>query len=62
MAEEEYKLKPPAPILSCRPSVGKYTPNTHPFPEELGKSSALMERRAKQVGFSRTCVEACIPY
>ena len=62
MAEEESKLKPPAPILSCRPSVGKYTPNTHPFPEELGKSSALMERRAKQVGFSRAFIESLVPY
>ena len=57
MAVGDSKLKTTATILSRRTDVSKYTPNTIPVPEELGKSAAQMKIRAKHVGVFRSCVE-----
>ena len=62
MVEGGSKLKPPTPILLRRHIVMKYTPNLHLVPEEFGRPAARMARLSKHVGFSRACIETCVPY
>ena len=57
MAAGDSKVNPPACLLSHCTSISNYTPRIHLVPEKLGKSAARMARRAKQVRFSRACVE-----